>query len=282
MLRKEYQLITDITTKKEIAVKRCIEFQNKDKNNENILAFSGGKDSLAAYLIAVESKIKFKAIYSPTSVDPPELINYIKYTFNPWAKDKGYPQVIINKYNTFSKNRVKGKMTGKEITMWTLISNRAMPPTRKVRYCCDELKERTGSAGDTIFTGVRWQESRDRKKQNMVNFYKGKIMVRPIVDWTENEVWSLILQKNAPYCTLYDQGWKRIGCIGCPKSSNQKKELEMYPKFKAMYLRSFKRMLKYRKENGLKCQWKTADEVYKWWVGESSKSDIIEGQCSMF
>ena len=206
MKRKYMHDIVDTKEKEENSIKRCIEFQNRDPNRTTIVAFSGGKDSLVTYMIAARSGIKFIPIYSPTSVDPPELVNYIRKIFNPWAKGKGYPEVLMQKYNTFSERRVKGKMTGKPITMWSLIANRGMPPTRVARYCCDELKERTGETGDTVFTGVRWEESKARSKRQMVTFYKGKIMVRPIVDWFEYEIWSYILKNNIPYCELYDQG----------------------------------------------------------------------------
>ena len=283
MERKYMHNIVDTKEKEENSIKRCIEFQNKDENRITILAFSGGKDSVVAYMMAAKSGIKFMPIYSPTSVDPPKLINYIKNEFNPWAKAKGYPEVVFKKYNTFSSKRVKGKMTGKPITMWSLIANRGMPPTRMARYCCDELKERTGEIGDTVFTGVRWEESKARSKQQMVSFYKGKIMVRPIVDWTEFEVWSYILENEIPYCKLYDQGWDRIGCIGCPLGKGQKKELELYPKYKEAYIRAFERMIQYRKNNNMECEWKTGEEVLKWWIGDTEKKrKEIDGQCSMF
>ena len=174
-------------------------------------------------------------------------------------------------------------MTGKDITMWSLIKTRKMPPTRMVRYCCDELKERTGEAGDTVFTGVRWEKSKDRREQQMVNFYKGKIMVRIIVDWTEIEVWSFILTEGAPYCELYDKGFDRIGCIGCPLSSNQKKELALYPKYRENYIRSFETMIKNGTEDGKVYQWKTGEEVMKWWLGNCEvQRKEIDGQCSMF
>jgi phosphoadenosine phosphosulfate reductase len=281
--RKKIHDILDTKEKERMSIQRCIEFQNKDENRTTILAFSGGKDSVVAYMMAAKSGIKFIPMYSPTSVDPPELINYIKKEFNPWVRSKGYPEVVFKKYNTFSSKRVKGKMTGKPITMWSLIANRAMPPTRMARYCCDELKERTGEVGDTVFTGVRWEESKTRSQQQMVSFYKGKIMVRPIVDWTEYEVWSYILENEIPYCKLYDQGWDRIGCIGCPLGKGQKKELQLYPKFKAAYIRAFEKMIQYRKDNGMECEWKTGEEVMKWWTGDVKKKEKeIDGQCSMF
>ena len=282
MKRKEYQPIVDTKEKVEKSIERCIQFQNRDENRTTIVAFSGGKDSLVLYMMAAKSGIKFVPIYSPTSVDPPELIYYLR-EFSNWAKEKGYPEIVFNKYNKFTERQVGGAMTGKEKTMWTLIGNRAMPPTRLARYCCDELKERTGDIGDTVFTGVRWSESKKRSEQKMVSFYKGKIMVRPIVDWTEEEVWSYIIENNSPYCGLYDNGWNRIGCIGCPLGSGQRRELELYPKYKENYLRAFKKMIKYRKSKGMKCDWETPEDVLKWWIGETEKKkNEIDGQCSMF
>lgn len=278
--RKEYQSIVDTTEKERISIERCIEYQNRDKTKNNILAFSGGKDSIVTYLIVAKSGIDFTPIYSLTSVDPPELVQYIKNIFNPWAESKGYPKVIFNKYNTWKSGPLKGKMK----TMWSLISNRAIPPTRLARYCCDELKERTGEKGDTVITGVRWGESKSRSKRKMVNFYKNKIMVRPIVDWSENEIWSYILTENIPYCELYDQGWDRLGCIGCPLGSGQKRELELYPNYKKLYIKSFDKMVEYRKKKGFSCdEWSTGEDIYKWWIGDTiKKSKEIDGQCSMF
>ena len=280
MLRKDYQIIVDTTELEKVSIERCRQFRSRDK--KTIVAFSGGKDSLVAYMIAVKSGIEFDAIYSPTSVDPPELIYFIR-DFNKWAKEKGYPEVIFLKYNKFTERQVKGKMTGREKTMWTLIANRTIPPTRLARYCCDELKERTGEPGDTVITGVRWEESKARSQQKMVNFWKGKTMVRPIVEWTEAHVWSYILENNIPYCKLYDEGWDRLGCIGCPLSSNGKRELELYPKYKEMYLRSFEKMIQYRKDTNKDKSWETADEVMRWWLGECEKQrNEIDGQCSLF
>ena len=264
--RAEYQPIINTAEKVEKSIMRLNEFAKETPSGRlPITAFSGGKDSLVAYMMCIEAGIKFKAIYSPTSVDPPELINYIKNIFNQWAKKNNYPEVVFEKYNTWKSGPLKGKIK----TMWSLISNRAIPPTRLARYCCDELKERTGEKGDVIITGVRWEESKSRSKRKMCNWYKEKLQVRPIVDWTEVEVWSYILENNIPYCKLYDEGWNRLGCIGCPLSSNQKRELQAYPKYRENYIRAFNHMVEYRRNKDMRCDgWGNGEEIMKWWIGD--------------
>ena len=251
--------------KEEIAIERIKYYQNRREDNENIIAFSGGKDSIVLKDLVKRSGIKCRFIYSPTSVDPPELIRYIK---------KYHRDVEFNKYR-------KDK-DGTVLTMWTLIPKKLMPPTRLVRYCCDVMKERTGEPGDTVYLGVRWAESVKRSKLSMFGFYKKKNIVRPIIDWSDEDIWEYIRKYNLPYCELYDQGFSRLGCIGCPLSSNQKRELELYPKYKEAYIRAFNRMIEERKKRGKEVQWGNGEEVMSWWLGEVQKQKNIDGQCSMF
>ena len=267
LTRKEYQPMVDTKEQENRSIEIIREFKNRSEGNKNICAFSDGKDSIVLLDLMIKSGIDFTSIYSSTSVDPPEVIYHIK---------KYYPQVIIQPYDKTKD--------GKEITMWYLLSHRALPPTRRMRYCCDVLKERTGEEGDTVYVGVRASESDSRKKLGMVTFYKGKNIIRPIFNWTDEEIWSYIIKNNLPYNHLYDQGWDRIGCIGCPLSSkSQKKELALYPKYQENYLRAFAKMLEYRKSKSMETQWKTSEDVYRWWIGEVKKQESqIEGQCSMF
>ena len=109
------------------------------------LAFSGGKDSVVIKALADMAGVKYDAHYTLTSVDPPELVRFVKT----------FPDVIIE--------RPKDK-DGKQITMWNLIARKAMPPTSLVRYCCYYIKE-SGGDGRMTITGVRWAES-VRRKQN--------------------------------------------------------------------------------------------------------------------
>lgn len=254
------------------------------------LAFSGGKDSVAIKALADMAGVKYEAHYQNTSVDPPELVQFIK-TFDDVQMDSP-----------------KDK-DGNRITMWNLIPKKKMPPTRIVRYCCHALKE-TGGDGRLVITGVRWAESVKRRqnqgevtimdgtKENLMEMgfdesvlnstpYGGVVLnmdnaeskdivsmcyrtrkttVNPIIDWSNEDVWEFIHKYNVPYCHLYDEGYKRLGCIGCPMSTHAAEELERYPKYKQAYMRAFDRMLEERKQRGYDDHWKTAEDVMAWWL----------------
>ena len=72
--------------------------------------------------------------------------------------------------------------------------------------------------------------------------------INPIIDWTDGEVWEFIKEYNIPYCCLYDEGFKRLGCIGCPMGSNEQRirEFERWPKYKNLYMIAFQKMIENR------------------------------------
>lgn len=146
-------------TKLEVSIERLKDFEPKEGY---FVAFSGGKDSIVIKKLCDIAGVKYDAHYSVTSVDPPELVTFIK---------KYHPDVIFD-YPT-DKN-------GGRVTMWNLIPRKKMPPTRIVRYCCAELKEIQGE-GRFVVTGVRWAESANRKNnQGTITIYN------PPKELTEN------------------------------------------------------------------------------------------------
>lgn len=94
-----------------------------------------------------------------------------------------------------------------------------------------------------------------------------KRVLNPIVDWTDAEVWEFIKKYQVPYCELYDKGYKRLGCVGCPMA-NAKQELEAYPKFKNLYLIAFQKLIDERKRLNLPIpeHWATPELIMTWWL----------------
>lgn len=281
--------------KVQIAIDRLKAFEPSDGY---WLAFSGGKDSVVIKRLAQMAGVKFEAHYSVTSVDPPELVRFIKDV---------HPDVSFD---------IPRDKDGKAITMWNLIPRKGMPPTRIVRYCCEALKESSGKGRVTV-TGVRWAESNNRKNnqgavtltekgigsivsgytENFTQTNRGgvvlnldnddarrvveqcyrttKILLNPIIDWTDDDVWEFIKGQGVLYCNLYDCGYKRLGCIGCPMSTNAEKELDANPKYKQSYIRAFNRLLVNRQKSGKNSKWQTGEEVMDWWLHGGSDSDEL-------
>lgn len=101
-----------------------------------------------------------------------------------------------------------------------------------------------------------------------------KTLVNPIIDWTDEEVWEFLNDiVKVPHCCLYDQGWWRIGCIGCPLSQKgARRDFEVYPQYKALYIKAINKMLAVREHRG-DGDWKTADDVMRWWLGEKDHNN---------
>lgn len=115
-------------------------------------------------------------------------------------------------------------------------------------------------------------------------FRTHKTVVNPIVDWLEEDVWEYLNDvAKVPHCCLYDQGYKRLGCIGCPMSCNRENELARYPKYRDAYMRAFGRMLEERDRRG-----KGSDTIYFTspqsvmdWYLEKTQSVQTDGQLSI-
>lgn len=148
-------LVTDTLFGTENKVEKAIEALKLFEPPEGYyVAFSGGKDSVCIKALCDMAGVKYDAHYRITSVDPPELVRFIK---------QYHPDVSMD-YPRYDDGTVA--------TMWNLIPKKKMPPTRLVRYCCDVLKE-SGGEGRLCVTGVRWAESRNRKEnQGLVTVYK--------------------------------------------------------------------------------------------------------------
>lgn len=200
---------------------------------------------------------------------------------------------------------------GSRVTMWNLIPRKLMPPTRLVRYCCAALKE-GGGKDRFIATGVRWAESTAREKnrgalevitsakktslilsndndEGRALFescqLKGKRVVNPIIDWTTDDVLEYAEAEHAPMNPLYCEGFRRVGCIGCPMAGSATRAMEFnrYPAYKRAYIRAFDQMLEERERRGRMAggmRWgDTGVDVFHWWIedGVLPGQEILEG-----
>ena len=250
------------------------------------VAFSGGKDSQVLLALAEMAGVRHHAEMQLTSVDPPQVVRFVR---------ENYPQVHLNRPRT---------------TMYKLIIRNHILPTRVARYCCSEFKEFVG-VGSVTATGIRRAESARRKKRTAVEMYnkkgvsydingeelveldentffsaerketvhcvgnKDKVIINPILDWTDADVWGFLNYHGIPHCSLYDMGYKRIGCILCPMAPGKKaeKDLRNFPRFvEKVYLRAIRTL----RTQGYYANFLDEYEMLDWWLSKMNMEDYFK------
>ena len=213
-----------------------------DPENGYYNTFSGGKDSQCLYHLVKMAGVKHRTHMSLTSVDPPEVIRFVRAE---------YPDIELIKPRD---------------SVYNIAVKKKILPTMRVRWCCDEYKEGQG-AGKVTLIGIRHAESsrralrneveisgrkysgtlegldefREKRKQkskgvNITNadsertlgciHGKETLLISPIIEWSYEDVWNFLNTLGVKHCELYDQGFTRIGCIGCPMSTQKRKAVE--------------------------------------------------------
>jgi len=263
-------------------LKRAAERSERFYHQPLLVCYSGGKDSDTVLELAKESGIDFEVVHSHTTADAPQTVYHVREKFAQ-LEEIGIHCFIEYPY-----------YLGERTSMWKLIPQKKLPPTRIVRYCCDVLKETSGDHR-ACATGVRWAESAKRKNNRGVNeaisknaerriilnndnddtrkleercILHAKTLVNPIIDWSDKDVFGYLRDRKVDLNPLYSCGFNRVGCIGCPMAGiHRYDEFRMFPKYKDLYIRSFQKMIEVNK-NTKSYQWKSGLECFDWWMGE--------------
>lgn len=272
-LKKKIEYSIDLLRKSEKMAIRL------DPEDGFYLAFSGGKDSQALYHIALMAGVKFKAHMNLTSVDPPEVIRFVK---------KQYPDVEL----------IKPKMS-----IYDMALKKHILPTMRLRWCCAEFKEMSG-AGKVTLIGIRKEESARRSKREEVSTSikgkrteetfdqwsehqekmvtcvggKDKILVSPIIHWTEQDVWEFLNDVvKVPHCKLYDEGYTRIGCILCPMSNRKSKlrDIERFPHAKRRWVQTIEKL---KNAGYINNNFDDAEFAFEWWISGKNYKEFYAEQ----
>ena len=278
-----------------------------------IICYSGGKDSDVMLDIANKclKPNQFEVLNSHTTVDAPETVYHIRAVF----KDLEAQGI---------KTTIKMPMyKGERTSMWKLIEQKSMPPTRTKRYCCAVLKE-ASTPNRMVAVGVREAESKGRQGRGefgvlgrrkadgeyrslghtfamfqmdkyggedayqceMIKACKGNkdTIVNPIYYFTETDVWDYIKAFGIKTNPLYCEGFKRVGCVGCPMAGGRTmlNEFARWPQYKTNYIKAFDRMQKNNEAKGIfnKIGIRNGEEWFEWWIGGNPNQlkidDLIE------
>ncbi len=253
---------------------------------------SEGKDSRVLGHLMRRAGVKHFYAHNITGIDPPELIYFQRRNFQEY-RDAGYLTYDIMP----------------RISFWKLMEKNKIPPLRYARYCCKELKEREKeeTRGCIMSLGVRKAESTSRAKnraeleagtrknggvlmpydnENRLAFEScqtsGQRRVNPIVMWTDAMIWDYSKDAHLKQCCLYGEGFDRLGCIGCPMGRRVGREhaFKRWPKFKALYLRTFEKMLEEINPSTktLYLYMSSAESWFDWWMSDKAQEQTDENQ----
>lgn len=114
-----------------------------------VVQYSGGKDSDVILQLAKESGVPFRVTHNLTTADPPDNVYYIRRVFAA-LREEG----------------IEAKINLPTRSLWKIMRETLVIPSRMMRVCCSELKERKMPDAPYVVTGVRWAESVGRRKKS--------------------------------------------------------------------------------------------------------------------
>lgn len=246
---------------------------------------SEGKDSRVLGDLFRRAGVKHFYVHNITGIDPPELVYFQRRNFQAY-RDLGYLTYDLPY----------------RMSIWRMMQQKLIPPLRTKRFCCAELKERRHpiQQGCLMSFGVRKFESTRRAKQRneieiigkkdrivlsyddapnrqiVENCYaKAEKRINPIANWPDEYIWDYSKERKLEQCRLYEEGFHRLGCIGCPMagSEGRKEEFARWPGFELLWRKSFDFMHQRRRELGKPVYQKSGAEWFERWLNDESMKD---------
>ena len=227
------------------------------------ITFSGGKDSTVLADMVWSIYPDVPAMFSNTGLEYPEIVDFVKkkqaegrpiiilrpkITFRESILTDGFP--LVSKKVAEMVSRLRKPRTEKNNNTHNLyltgyrkdgvyspgskLSNKWVKlisaPFKTTNKCCDTLKKEPfrrfqKETGLKPYTGVMRSEGGGRSMINTCNSFDGKDpMSRPMLPWSEDDVWEYIKRFNIDYSVIYDdrivdgvevKGESRTGCMFC-------------------------------------------------------------------
>ncbi len=221
----------------------------------NIVSVSGGKDSLAQWLLAIESGVSYTTVFADTGHEHPQTMEYLDYLESRLGKivrvkadfsrqiegkrkfiAEKWPVSLVEECGMSPEEAAERichalevlKPTGNpflDLCMW-----KGRFPSTKARFCTFDLKHepvRTQVVMPALdeydevisWQGVRAQESPARAGlpawEEDADNTPGLHVYRPILNWLHEDVFTLAKRHGIKPNPLYEQGCSRVGCMPC-------------------------------------------------------------------
>lgn len=251
---------------------------------------------------------EFRVLNSHTTLDAPDTVYYIRQRFKELRAEGIECEV---RYPTY-----KGERT----SFWKICLEKRLLPTRQLRFCCKVLKE-TGTPNQVALLGVREAESNGRKGRGdfgllatrkedaiyksaqhtkaMIAFDQdgthtfeceiiknakanNNVVSLPIYKLTNTDIWDYVNENNLTVNPLYNKGYLRVGCVGCPMAGKHRnKELADFPQYRENLLKLCDRIVEANKQRGGFRKFETGKDFFDWWLeidpNQITFDDILGG-----
>jgi 3'-phosphoadenosine 5'-phosphosulfate sulfotransferase (PAPS reductase)/FAD synthetase len=220
------------------------QFKHIPTDEEIIVPVSGGKDSTAAFILALQhfDKDKIIPLHYYTGWDNPKTYEYLDY-----LEEK-------------SGLKIQHTIYEEAPTMPDLIRKMGKFPNRVMRRCTGRFKQvavmrwfkKNNFYNDRkgqLWLGIRSDESHQRKKrygdhdsaeihsyrevfkETPKSLDKNVTLRFPVMDWSTQDCFDLIKEYGWKRNPLYDEGSNRVGCYPCLLASKKKQTEEFNTEF---------------------------------------------------
>jgi len=184
--------------------------------SQAFVLFGGGKDSAVVASLAKKALSNVALLFIDTTLEFPETYQFVE------DFSKLYNLPLIKDF--------RGKYYRAEHDFFQLCE-RLGPPSIYHRWCCHIFKEQPvrrfindylkdeDSTNIMFLTGIRRKESKRRSDYTFIELGKRvarQVLVQPINDWSNLEVWLYTFWRGIKSNTLYELGHARVGCWPCP------------------------------------------------------------------
>lgn len=259
------------------------------------IGYSGGKDSDCIKILAKLADVNHIVVHNLTTVDAPETVRYIK------SQD----DVIISRPYTTMWKLIESKRIPPSRTVRYCCDILKERPTLDNRVMVTGVRRAESfKRRDRAMLQINGKPQKTAKKaetigtEHTVNKYglqtnamtseaqrlvwccqrTNEIILNPIIDWTDQDVWEFLNHYGCESNPLYHCGFGRVGCVGCPLggAKQQKKQFAQYPIYYQNYIRAFNRMCEKRIEDGLPTQWRTGQDVMNWWLDIDPNQMVLD------
>jgi phosphoadenosine phosphosulfate reductase len=165
------------------------------------VAWTGGKDSTAVLHL-------FREVLRPSELVP------VALTLDTGCK---FPEVIAFRDALAAEWSVRLHVLRPEVRL------QDYPLARDKVACCRELKIDPLQRGvrrhgiRLLLTGIRHDEHPSRAGRQWIEERSDPdyLLCNPILHWSEMDVWAYHSAAGLPYCTLYESGYRSLGCMPC-------------------------------------------------------------------